>query len=81
MLFCKKPDVKSEEFEKLYKNIVEIRSEIEILKGKIAIFETTSENLRGILNRKLGGFIKKEQEEESKGLNNPVILPYNGTFK
>jgi len=78
--------VNSIEYEKLSKRIVELSSICEELQNKFKILETNYNDLRGKFNRKLSG-IKKEEangeelgQEETKTINNPVILPYDGTF-
>lgn len=44
-------------------------------------------NLRGIVNRKIAPEERQEEKpkdemgEDTKTINNPVILPYNGSFK
>lgn len=67
-------------FSKPSKNI---EADMEVLKQKIVtlesrldILETQQKNLRGIINRKLGG-----EREEREDLNSSVILPTDGNFK
>jgi len=82
----KKPKdvINSGEYEKLSKKNTELLSELEELKVKFNILRTDMDNLRGNFNRKLNK-IKQEDlaEEETKeqSINNPVILPYNGSFR
>ena len=44
------------------------------------MLESNVKSLRGLVNRKLSGE-KEEIETESKDINNPVIIPYDGTFR
>lgn len=71
----------SSEYESISKKITNVSSELEELKNKFKVLETNCDNLRGNFNRKLRA-IKNEdeevEEEESKSINNPVILPENG---
>jgi len=74
----------SEEYEKLSKRFIETASIVEELQNKFKILETNYNDLRGKFNRKLSGIKKEELEEdkeETQTINNPVILPYNGSFK
>lgn len=78
-----KTQVNSAEYEKLYKKLLEISASVEELTLKYKILSTNYDNLRGNFSRKLRGLKEeeKEEEEQQKDINNPVILPYNGTFK
>ena len=76
----------SEEYESISKKVTQLSSTIEELSTKFKVLETNYNDLRGKFNRKLSG-IKKEEangdelgQEETKTINNPVILPYDGTF-
>jgi len=75
----------SDEFESLSKKLVELHTEMGISQAKIKILETNLDNLRGNINARLLRRFKKEEEEdkqeEDKSINNPVILPFHGTFK
>lgn len=73
--------VNSDEYEKLHKKITELSVEISELTAKIRLIQSDNSNLRGQFNRKLSGLKKEETPEETKDINNPVILPYDGTFK
>ena len=69
---------------KISKKNTEIFSELEELKVKIKVLETDINNLRGNFNRKLTKLKKEDMEEkkeETQTINNPVILPYNGSFR
>jgi archaellum component FlaC len=75
----------SEEFESISKKITSLSSELEEIKNKFKVLETNYDNLRGNFNRKLRQIRfedEEEQEQETKSINNPVILPENEfTFK
>lgn len=74
----------SQEYETLSKKITELISVVEEQKVLIRKLETDISLLRGQFNRKLAGLKKEDQEtpeEETKNINNPVLLPYNGFFK
>lgn len=70
----------SEEYEKLYKKIVEITAKIDENSYKIGLLSTDLDNLRGNFNRKLSGIRRAEREEEAqeetKDLKSQVILPH-----
>jgi len=72
-LFSKNKQIGSEEYEKVSKRIVEINTLLEELRTKIQVLETNMNSLRGLINRKVGGFTKDEAESEK--YNNSVILP------
>lgn len=82
MSFWRNKSLNSDEYEKLTKKIIEFDSKIEKAIVDLKILQTNYDNLRGNFNRKLSG-IKKEEATESteqeKDINNPVILPWNGT--
>lgn len=78
-----KSKINSDEYDKLFKKYIELSGEIAEITAKIRLIQSDNSNLRGQFNRKLSG-IKKEESttEETKDINNPVILPDNGnTFK
>lgn len=79
-MFWKKSKVNSDEYEYLHKRITELSNLISELTAKIAAVQSDAANLRGQFNRKVSGIKSTEQKEETQGINNPVILPYNGTF-
>ena len=79
-MFWKKTKVNSDEYEYLHKRITELSNLISELTAKIAAVQSDAANLRGQFNRKVSGIKSIEQKEETQGINNPVILPYNGTF-
>lgn len=84
MSFWKKRNnetLNSVEYESLAKKLVEVSTRIEELENKFKILTTNYDNLRGNFNRKLKGLKAEEEPEETQSINNPVILPYNGTFK
>lgn len=85
MIFWRKNETKhlnSEEYEALLKRVVSLSAITEELHNKFKILETNYNDLRGKFNRKLSGMKKEEtEEEETKTINNPVILPYDGAFK
>jgi len=62
----------SDEYEKLSKRCSEILAEQAILKTKLDTFESSLFNLRGIINRKLGG-VKVEEEEKPQEKKNEII--------
>ena len=83
-MFWKKTQVNSVEYEYLHKRLTELQNLVGELSSKIAAVQSDAANLRGQFNRKLTGIKKeemKEEEEETKSINNPVILPWNGSFK
>ena len=51
-----------------------LKSKLFTLEGRMEIMNTSLKNLRGIVNRKLGG------EYKSEDLNNSVLLPTDGTM-
>jgi hypothetical protein len=77
----------SSEYEKLSKKIIELSADIANIKIEFKILETNYNNLRGQFNRKLAGIRRADLqqdeglEEQPKDINNPVILPYDGTFR
>lgn len=73
--------INSEEYERITKRLIDFSARIEELENKFKILQTNYDNLRGNFNRKLTGIKKEETEEETQSINNPVILPYNGSFK
>lgn len=85
MWFNHKKNLHSDEYEQLSKRIIALNEEVRILETKLKMFETNLDNLRGNINAKLLRRLKKEEEddkeEESKTINNPVILPWNGSTK
>ena len=61
----------------LTRQMKQIRDDLE--KMEIKVLES-----RKVYQRKLKNLVGDEEEtqmEETKGINNPVILPYNGSFK
>jgi hypothetical protein len=84
MFWKVKSQLNSAEYEKIWKQVIELNARVDELANKQKIQETNYENLRGNFNRKLSGIKKaemEEEEEETKSINNPVILPFNGTSK
>lgn len=85
MWFKKKNEISaihSEEYEQLSKKFVALLENVRELEVKFRILETNIDNLRGNFNAKLKKMrqeeIIEEKEEETKDINNPVILPYDG---
>lgn len=72
--------INSEEYEKLSKKITDLAADVEDLKKKFAVITTNMSSLRGLINRRIGGDQDVDDSEETKGLNNPVILPENGSL-
>jgi uncharacterized coiled-coil DUF342 family protein len=76
----------SGEYEQLAKKFVSLSTKVEELEGKFKVLQTNYDNLRGNFNRKLSGLKEeekvtpKEEEEETKSINNPMFIPYNGSF-
>lgn len=68
------------EIEELQKQVNKAISDICQLQHDQELLKTNQNSLRGLINRKIGGTTEQETDE-SKNLNNPVILPYNGTFR
>ena len=67
----------SDEIAALKRDMRDIRDNLE--KMEIKVLES-----RKVYQRKLKNLVGDEEEsqmEETKGINNPVILPYNGSFK
>jgi len=81
MNFWKKSKVNSDEYEYLHKRITELSNLITELSAKIATVQSDAANLRGQFNRKLSGIKAGEEKTETESINNPVILPFNGTFR
>jgi predicted RNase H-like nuclease (RuvC/YqgF family) len=79
-MFWHKKNLTSEEYEKLSKQITDLSQQIQQLKSTTDFLETNLRSLRGLVNRKLSGD-KDMEETETKDINNPVILPYDGSFK
>jgi flagellar biosynthesis chaperone FliJ len=76
--------INSDEYEKLAKKITEMSEEISTVSNNLKILETNYNDLRGKFNRKLAGIKQSENNDsitEEKDINNPVILPWNGTFR
>lgn len=65
------------EIEDLQKKVDKAITDICTLQHDFELLKTNQNSLRGLINRKISGV----REEENKDLNNPVILPYDGTFK
>jgi hypothetical protein len=74
-------NLNSADYEKLLKKSVEVTAKIEELQIKLEVLRTDLQDMRGKFNRKLRGIRLEDQEEQEKDINNPVILPYNGSFK
>lgn len=70
-------EMESKEYGDLSKKIADLDTRVTAVAAKADQLSTLVASLRGIINRK----ISNEEVEESKDLNNPVILPYNGSFK
>lgn len=80
----------SDEYEKISKRITEFSAKLEELENKFKILTTNYDNLRGNFNRKLSGIKgeekvepkeeETEQNEASKSINNPMFIPYHGSF-
>jgi DNA gyrase/topoisomerase IV subunit A len=71
----------SREYESLAKKITELSSELQTTQIKFKVLQQDLDNLRGNFNRKVNKkFLEKpdEVEDESKDINNSVILPYDG---
>jgi len=77
-IFSRNTKLNSEEYEKLIKRFAELESTLTKIQGELEALKTNQNSLRGLVNRKIGGI---KEEEETQGINNPVILPYNGAFK
>jgi len=68
--------INSNEYEFLFKRLLELSAENAALKNKFENLETTVSNLRGQFNRKLGNIKKEENEmEATETINSSVILP------
>jgi hypothetical protein len=52
----------SDEFEQLNKKLISAISEIENIKAKIEALNTNQNSLRGLINRKIGGEAKQEED-------------------
>ena len=67
----------SDQLADLTRQMKQVRDDLE--KMEIKVLES-----RKVYQRKLKNLVGDEEEtqmEETKGINNPVILPYNGSFK
>lgn len=60
--------INSEEYEKLSKTQTEIINSLNSVIAKMAIIETNTNSLRGLINRKLSGS-KTEESDESQSIN------------
>ena len=67
--------MESDDYGKLRKAILEVEAKADSLKNFVEKLESNLHSLRGLVNRK----INYEPEEKSENLNNPVILPDNGS--
>lgn len=81
MVFWKKKELKSEEFEVFLKKIALIDAKTEEYMLKMRVFETELANLRGLVSRKIGGKKDEKPENSEEFKTSQVILPYNGNFK
>lgn len=64
--------------------IAELRREIKDIKDNLEKMEIKVLESRKVYQRKLKNLVgdkEDEEMEEQKSINNPVILPYNGSFK
>lgn len=64
----KQEKLNSEEYEKLFKKMVEVEGDVNSLQSKFKALETNYDNLRGQFNRKLSGIRKEEAKIEDKSL-------------
>ena len=81
-MFWHKKNLPSDEYESLSKKITDLSQQIQQLKSGLTEQESLLHSLRGLVNRKISGTKKEEEnDEEEKGINNTVILPYNGAFR
>lgn len=84
MWFSKKHEIStihSEEYEQLSKKFIELLQDVREFEVKLRVLETNIDNLRGNFNAKLKRMKQEEaieEKDETKDINNPVILPYDG---
>lgn len=69
---------KEQEYSNISKEIGDVRIKLVEITTRMEALEQAFRSLRGLVNKKL---YKDRIEGEEEGINNPVILPYNGTFK
>lgn len=65
-------NLKSDEYEALIKKIMLLESKIGTLEVQLTKIDSLYMNLKGIVNRKIGGIVK--EEEKSEDLNTSVPL-------
>ena len=78
--FGKKKEMRSEEYEQLFKRIVDLSGEIADIRKRCDLLSTDTANLRGRFNKQLAWLPKEEEkvtpkEEENK----PETKPLNTT--
>lgn len=64
--------------------IAELRRDLKDIRDNLEKMEIKVLESRKVYQRKLKNLVgdeDKEEMEEQKSINNPVILPYNGSFK
>lgn len=76
MMFWKSKPLQSEEYLKLFKMVEELRIRMESLQIDLSLAKKKLKIRAGIEKEDNGSM-----EEETKSINNPVILPFNGNFK
>jgi len=74
----KKEHIESEEYKKLYDRISKLELKSDELESKI---DFTKAEIKLMRKKRLKVDEEEKEDDNSKELNNPVILPYNGTFK
>jgi predicted transcriptional regulator len=80
MLFARKAEVKSADYEALLKKILEVKHEIESVKAKCDKLETNYDDLRGKFNRKLYKMTPDEEEASKplkKGQETQILNTFN----
>ena len=70
-MFGKK--LNSDEYEKLRKELIEVKASCEELKTKVEVLRSNINSLRGLVNRK--GYTEKEQETDTENIKYKDFLP------
>ena len=73
MFGSKKKHFDSVEYQKVHTILIELRTELNLIKQDVARLETLQNSLRGLVNRKVGTLEDREKAvEEKKDLNNSI---------
>ena len=67
MIFFKKKEINSKEFEKIMTDVIVNQKKIEKLEHSVEIMKSSVLSVRGLINRKLG--MKDDEDTESNPIN------------